>query len=314
MNYLTFLILVIASQLSNAAPAGDLPRYEPGVLYLPDKAIALDDGYELSIQGVLGGMVLICCGLMLGVHSVWDRTAAGRNVQSLTGFITFGLITWVMLANFEPESSYGQNRLTIYFIVPFMVGLVSVCFMAVTIQLYLMLIGGLGALAFGLWILAWKDNLSITSTYGRTILLVVLVVAFMLFSLYSCFWVKLGAALAGPYMFFMGLDIYFHTGFLYCFTTVLDPNHPHTYEVHRGVYIMQSCIIIAYIVAYVIQNFGSHHIYRQHSFVMTTSKLPDYQYKSNIRPRYFTNFATFMPPFFHRGTAPIPPAPVTTVI
>lgn len=162
---------------------------------------------------------------MLGVHSVWDRTAAGRNVQSLTGFITFGLITWIMLANFEPTASYGQNRLTIYFIVPFMVGLVSVCFMAVTIQLYLMLIGGLGALAFGLWILGWKDNLTITSTYGRTILLVVLVVAFMLLSLYSCFWVKLGAAFAGPYLFFMGLDIFFHTGFLYCFTTVLDINH-----------------------------------------------------------------------------------------
>lgn len=41
MNHLTLWILLVVAQLSNAAPAGDLPRYEPGVLYLPDKAIAL---------------------------------------------------------------------------------------------------------------------------------------------------------------------------------------------------------------------------------------------------------------------------------
>lgn len=236
--FLIYNTLLLLIQSVHAAPAsgGDLPRYEPGVLYLPDKAIALDDGYELSIQGVLGGIVLISCGFLLGVRSMWDRTPAGRNTQSLTGFVTFGLITWIMLANFEPAGTYGTNRQTIYFIVPLVVGCVSIFFMAVTIQLYLMLIGGLGGLAFGLWILGWKENLSITSTYGRAILLTVLVVVFMILSLYSCFWHKLGAALAGPYVFFMGLDIFFHTGFLYCFTTVLDAN-PN----HGKVYILLSC-------------------------------------------------------------------------
>jgi hypothetical protein len=229
-SLLTFIFLLLTLlQLTNAAPAAsdNLPRYEPGVLYLPDKAIALDDGYELSIQGVLGAIVIIICGIMLGVRSIWDRTPAGRNTQSLTGFVTFGFITWIMLANFEPSGTYGQNRLTIYFIVPFVVGCISIFFMAVTIQLYLMLIGGLGGLAMGLWILGWKENLSITSTYGRAILLTVLVVVFMVLSLYSCFWHKLGAAFAGPYLFFMGLDIFFHTGFLYCFTTTLDTNPNH---------------------------------------------------------------------------------------
>ncbi|KAI9259266.1 hypothetical protein EDC94DRAFT_160877 [Helicostylum pulchrum] len=261
------------------------------------------------------------CGIMIGIHSMWDRTVAGRNVQSLTGFITFGFITWVMLANFEPEQTYGQNRLTIYFIVPFMVGLVSICFMAVTIQLYLMLIGGMGALAFGLWILGWKEGLSIGSDYGRAILLTVLVVVFMVLSLYSCFWVKLGASLAGPYIFFMGLDIYFHTGFLYCFTTTIDvnPSHAHHYELHRGVYIMQSCLIIANIVTFVIQNINHQHIIAQHNYVMYTSKRPEYQYKSNLRRGYFPQFNTFIPPFFHRGAAAIvnpnpPPPPLTAVV
>lgn len=136
-----------------------------------------------------------------------------------------GFVTWIMLANFEPHDTYGTNRLTIYFIVPLIVGVVASFFMYVTIQLYLMLLGGFGGLAFGLWILGWRDNLSITSGYGRATLLTILVVIFMLLSLYHHSMHKLGAALAGSYMLFMGLDIYIHTGFLYCFTTTLDPNH-----------------------------------------------------------------------------------------
>lgn len=40
LTYLGFFCLLLL-QLTSAAPAKDLPRYEPGVLYLPDKAIAL---------------------------------------------------------------------------------------------------------------------------------------------------------------------------------------------------------------------------------------------------------------------------------
>lgn len=40
LTYLGFVCLLLL-QLTSAAPAEDLPRYEPGVLYLPDKAIAL---------------------------------------------------------------------------------------------------------------------------------------------------------------------------------------------------------------------------------------------------------------------------------
>lgn len=318
LTYLGFFCLLLL-QLTSAAPAKDLPGYEPGVLYLPDKAIALDDGYELSIQGVLAGIVLICCGLLLGTRSVWDGTPAGRRTQGLTGFVTFGFVTWVMLANFEPASTYGTNRYTIYFIVPLVVGAVSMCFMGVTIQLYLMLIGGLGGLAFGLWILGWKADLSITSDYGRAILLTVLVVVMMVLSLHSCVWHKLGAALAGPYIFFMGLDIYFHTGFLYCITTVVDnnPNHAHRYQMYRGVYIMQACLIIAVIVFYIIQNIGHHRLYMQHGVVMGTLRDANYQYKSNWRPAYFPQMSRWRPYFpFRRNVAPVavPPPPVAAVV
>lgn len=174
---------------------------------------------------MLGGIIIIVSGLLLIFRSLWDRTLAGTHTQNLTGFITHGLVAWIMLANFEPQQSYGSNRLTIYFIVPLIIGLIATCFMFITVQLYLMLLGGLGGLAFGLWILGWKNDLSITSGYGRAILLTILVIVFMILSLYHHSMHKLGAALAGSYMLFMGLDVYFHTGFLYCFTTTLDVNH-----------------------------------------------------------------------------------------
>lgn len=181
----------------------------------------------MSIQGVFAGMILICVGLLLATRSAWDFSPTGIHVQNLSGFTTLGFVTWVMLANFEPSQTYGTNRQTIYLIVPFIVGLVVIFCMAITYQLYLMLVGGLGALAFGLWILGWKDNLSITSEYGRAILLTVLVVVFMIMSLVHHRFHILGAALAGSYLFFMGLDIFFHTGFLYCITTALDKNPAH---------------------------------------------------------------------------------------
>ncbi|GAN02507.1 hypothetical protein MAM1_0023c01951 [Mucor ambiguus] len=284
---ITTLILAFVTQPIHAAPAVDQPTYEPGVLYLPDKAIALDDGYNLSIQGVLGGIVLIVCGLLLACRPMWDRTPAGTRTQELAGFVTMGFVTWVMLANFEPEQTYGQNRQTIYFIVPFIVGLVVITCMAVTIQLYLMLIGGLGGLAFGLWILGWRDDLSITSNSGRAILLTVLVVVFMVLSLYSCFWHQLGAALA-----------------------------EHDYRMYRGVYIMQSTIIIAYIVGFIFQVIGHHsdHIRMQHSVVMSTRNDPRYITKQPFIGRYMPAMPPlWRPNWFQRGGAPAV-VPVATAV
>ncbi|KAG0758776.1 hypothetical protein G6F57_009644 [Rhizopus arrhizus] len=304
---------LFVSYCALAAPTGDLPRHEPGTIYLVDHAIVLDDGYYLTVQGVLGGIVLLLCAILLIFRSLWDHTLAGTHTQNLTGFITMGFVTWIMLANFEPHDTYGTNRLTIYFIVPLIVGVVASFFMYVTIQLYLMLLGGLGGLAFGLWILGWRDNLSITSGYGRATLLTILVVIFMLLSLYHHSMHKLGAALAGSYMLFMGLDIYVHTGFLYCFTTTLDPNHSHTYKMYREVYIMQSCLIIAFLVSYIIQGLGIRPgILYQHRVCMSTYiSNPEYNTKGSVNK--FIIPTGFVPQvnwrFWSRG-APPPPPPV----
>ncbi|KAI8976550.1 hypothetical protein BDB01DRAFT_702677, partial [Pilobolus umbonatus] len=135
-----------------------------------------------------------------------------------------GFITWVMLANFEPPSTYGYNRWTIYLVVPWVSGVLFALFMHATIHLYIMLLGGLGGLAFGLWVLGWSTGFTIDSVWGRGLFLSVLVIFSMFYSLYQSIGPILGTSIVGSYLLFMGLDVFFHTGFLYCFTTALDVN------------------------------------------------------------------------------------------
>ncbi|KAI9494419.1 hypothetical protein BDB00DRAFT_315332 [Zychaea mexicana] len=223
INIISVLTMTViwSPVLLEAAP---LPRTEPGVLYLPNNAIVIEDGYELSIQGVLGAILILICALLLWFRGLYDF----RLTPLLVGFITLGFVAWVLLANFEPESTYGQNRWTIYLIVPIACGFVGALLMTCgTLHAYLILLGGLGGLAAGLWVLGWRDNLSIQSDYGRAILLVILVVVGCTLAALDQFFHMVGTALTGAYMLFLGLDVFFHTGFTYCFTTTLDSNPAH---------------------------------------------------------------------------------------
>jgi hypothetical protein len=187
----------------------------------------LDDGYELSIQGVLAGIVLLLLGMGLWLRGFIDTT--GVLTRFVVGFVSFGLITWVMLANFESASTYGVNRWSLYLAVGVALGLLGGLLMCACdlIAVYAALLGGLGGLAIGLWILGWKDGLAITSAWGRALLLCLLALVGFLWAASSVNASILGSAFAGSYLIMLGLDMYFHTGFTYCATTVLDANPAH---------------------------------------------------------------------------------------
>lgn len=185
-----------------------------------------DDGYNLSIQGVLGAIVIILAALGLWLRGHYDY-ASGSRCRALVGFITLGFVGWVLLANFEPEGTYGTNRWTIYLVVPFICGLLGALVMPCTLHLYLLLLGGLGGLAAGLWVLGWRDNLSIQSDWGRAVLLVLLCLVGCMLAGVDQFFHVMGASLTGSYMLILALDIFLHTGFTYCFLTTLDANPHH---------------------------------------------------------------------------------------
>ncbi|KAI8139350.1 hypothetical protein BJV82DRAFT_626932 [Fennellomyces sp. T-0311] len=238
-----FTVLTITFMIFRTLLAAPLPRAEDGVYYLPDNAIVLDDGYELSIQGVLGAIIILICALLLWFRGLYSF----KLVQGLVGFITLGFIAWVLLANFEPAGTFGHNRWTIYLTVPIACGIVGILLMSCTLHMYLILLGGLGGLAAGLWVLGWRDHLSIQSDYGRAILLVILVVVGCTLAALDQFFHMMGTAITGAYMLMLGLDVFFHTGFTYCFTATLDsnPHHATEYRTTRETYIIQSVLIVA---------------------------------------------------------------------
>ncbi|KAI8064422.1 P-loop containing nucleoside triphosphate hydrolase protein [Gongronella butleri] len=179
---------------------------------------------------------------------LWLRSFDANRVLTKfsAGFVTFGLVTWVMLANFEPQGTYGVNRWTIYLIVPMCIGFLGGLFIwsCDHVSVFLSLLGSLGGLSFGLWILGWRSGLSITSTWGQAVLLAILVAAGFFWASCHPMGVIFGSAIAGTYMLFIGLDFYFHTGFTYCATTVLDANknHAHDYVAYKETLIMQAMV------------------------------------------------------------------------
>lgn len=177
---------------------------------------------------MIGSIVLIGTALLLWLRGAfyYFQTPA---TSGLVGFITLGLITWVLLANLEPAGTYGTNRWTLYLVAPIGCGLAGALILACCAwtPIPLMVLGGLGGLAAGLWVLGWRTGTSIQSNWGRAVLLVVLVILGCLIAALDYLFHMLGTSMTGAYMLMLGLDVYFHTGFTYCFTATLDQNPAH---------------------------------------------------------------------------------------
>ncbi|KAI9312849.1 hypothetical protein BX666DRAFT_1865287 [Dichotomocladium elegans] len=142
--------------------------------------------------------------------------------------VVLGFVSWLFLANFEPRSTYGTNSQTIYLLVPIACGLVGSCLMVcIVTPVTLMALGGLGGVAAGLWVLGWRDELTLHSDWARAVLLVILAVLGCTFSAIDYFFHMIGASFTGAYILMLALDIYFHTGFSYCFLATFDRNPAH---------------------------------------------------------------------------------------
>lgn len=180
----------------------------------------------LTVHGVLLGIFLILTGLVILLR-VYHDGELGTNARFVSGFIAMALITWVLLTNFEPARTYGTYRWTIYLVVCFVIGAIGGLIIGCTFHLFLMVLSGLGALAFGLWLLGWKDGLLISTNWGRALFLSLLVLAGLVMAPMVWFAPIVGAAFCGAYLFMLGLDMFFHTGFMYALLCSLDTNPNH---------------------------------------------------------------------------------------
>jgi hypothetical protein len=189
-------------------------------------ATCVEDGYVLTVHGVLLGIFLLLTGLVLLLR-VYHDGELGTNARFVSGFIAMALVTWVLLTNFEPAKTYGTYRWTIYLVVCFCIGALGGLIIGCTFHLFLMVLSGLGALAFGLWLLGWKSGLLISTNWGRALFLSLLVLGGLVMAPMVWFAPIVGAAFCGAYLFMLGLDVFFHTGFMYGLLCSLDTNPNH---------------------------------------------------------------------------------------
>lgn len=108
-------------------------------------------------------MTLVVCGFLTFGTQGHLPFHAGTCLHRYMGIfpLSLGLCTWVGMANTQPEGGFINNDITMI-VVPVGIGILGSILYAFFWNLTMYLVGGLGGLALGLFILCWREDLVIT--------------------------------------------------------------------------------------------------------------------------------------------------------
>lgn len=183
-----------------------------------------------------------------------------RITLGVCGFLTFGLITWVAMANNQPFYGYMNNDITIV-AVPFGLGLLGVIIYALFWNISIYLVGALGGFALSMYILCCRPNLVITQVVARAAFLVAVPFFVSFITFFAERYVLLFTfSFVGSYCFIVGIEFLAHTGYLAGIKSILDgnPYHQVVYEVPRNV-----IILIVFIQVIFLMSFAWQFMYNQ---------------------------------------------------
>ncbi|KAI8142446.1 hypothetical protein BJV82DRAFT_614930 [Fennellomyces sp. T-0311] len=197
-------------------------------------------------MGVVGAILIV-----LGIYLMVFGYRCFRPTLAVSGFITFGLITWVGMTNSQSAEGYTNNDITII-AVPVGLGVLGAILYSFFWNVSIYLVGGMGGLAFGLYILCWREDLVITQEVARACFLV----AISLFVAAITFFIEryvilFSTSFTGAYIFIVGIDILSHSGYVAGIKSILDRNilHRVKYTIDRRVYAMMAVIIVLFLIS-----------------------------------------------------------------
>lgn len=180
-----------------------------------------EDGYQLTAHLVVLGVILIVFGLVFTF--VGYRSFA--ITMFISGFFFFGDIAWILLENIDPSSGYGPYKDTIFLVVSVGTGLVGGLVVVCCYHLGIYLLAAMGGYSLGLWLLSWADQGVVQETWGRVVLLMGLaIIAIVLVIFFERPIIIVLTAIIGSLSFFIGLDVFIHTGFIYTIQQFIDRN------------------------------------------------------------------------------------------
>ncbi|KAG2231988.1 hypothetical protein BDF21DRAFT_364357 [Thamnidium elegans] len=205
-------------------------------------------GVGITAQNGVIGALLIVLGLYLMVFGF----RSFRITLGVCGFLTFGLITWVAMANNQPYYGYVNNDITII-AVPFGLGILGAIIYALFWNISIYLVGALGGFTLAMYILCCKVNLLITQVVARAALLVALPFFISFVTFFAEQYVLLFTfAFVGSYCFIVGVEFLAHTGYLAGIKSILDgnPYHQVVYVISRNVIILIAFIPILFLISF----------------------------------------------------------------
>ncbi|KAI9496604.1 hypothetical protein BDB00DRAFT_807993 [Zychaea mexicana] len=189
---------------------------------------------DISPQIGVAGSILIILGLYLMTLGV----RALRPTLGIVGFLTFGTLTWVGLANSRPSGGYSNDPITMI-TVPAGLGILGAVVYTILERITVYLISALGGLALALYICSWQEDNVITQQVARACFLAVLPIFMAAISFMAQHYLLLfSTAFAGSYAFIVGIDFLAHTGYLSGIKRMLDQTHDAPYYLSTHVYVL----------------------------------------------------------------------------
>ncbi|KAI9358391.1 hypothetical protein BD770DRAFT_343737 [Pilaira anomala] len=205
-------------------------------------------GIGITPQNGVVGALLIVLGLYLMVFGF----RSFRITLAVCGFLSFGLITWVAMANNQPFYGYINNDITMI-AVPFGLGILGAIIYALFWNISIYLIGALGGFALAMYILCCKANLLIANVVARAALLVALPFFMSFITYFAEVYVLLFTfSFVGAYCFIVGVEFLAHTGYLAGIKSILDgnPYHQVVYVISKNVIILIVFIGILFLISF----------------------------------------------------------------
>ncbi|KAI9250034.1 hypothetical protein BY458DRAFT_525016 [Sporodiniella umbellata] len=206
-------------------------------------------GYGISVaQGFTGTLLGI-----LGIYFLIFGFGSFRGTLAAVGFVFFGCMTWIGLVNNEPQYGYPHNEV-VYISVSCGLGLLGGFLFMYIYSIAVYFIGCLGGFFLAVFILSWKESLTIQIQVARICFIVGMGVVFAIFIfLAESYVVIFCTAFIGAYLLIFGIDLFAHTGMVNAFLVIFDGN-----QYHKNVYILRVTVyvMLAFIIFLTLVSFG----------------------------------------------------------
>ncbi|RKP33665.1 hypothetical protein BJ085DRAFT_39907 [Dimargaris cristalligena] len=213
-----------------------------------------DDGSggssKILAQDIIAGILLIIIGFMF----CFFGRRLFKVVLFLAGFCVLGLLVLLACFRIRPPREDENTRAILYYVAAIIGGIIGGCISVCVWFIGLALIGGLGGFTLSVWLLSLKDGGLITSTWGRVLLMVLLIIAGMI----AIFFLEkhvliIATALWGAYAMMIGIDSFAKTGFREQLSAFFSGDTAAVYQTNAKVYAMIGSTIALALIGAIVQ-------------------------------------------------------------